>query len=129
MTYIATLIPEHGRVTVLFPDLPGCGTVGDTLDDALTLATEALGGHVEALREIGGVIPEPRSLARIRAEIDDPHITLVAVPLIEDRGTAKRVNISLDPGLLDAIDTAAKSRGMTRSAFLSSAARREIVGV
>jgi len=36
---------------------------------------------------------------------------------------------SFDPGLLDAIDDAAKSRGMTRSAFLASAARRELVGV
>jgi len=129
MTYIATLKPEGGRITVLFPDLPGCGTVGDTLDDALVLAAEALGGHVESLREIGGMIPVPRSLASVRAGIDDPDITLVAVPLIEDRGTARRVNISLDPGLLDAIDGAAKSRGMTRSAFLSSAARRELLGV
>jgi len=129
MTYIATLKPENGRITVLFPDLPGCGTVGDTLDEALVLAAEALGGHVESLREIGGTIPVPRSLSDIRAEIDNLDTTLVAVPLIEDRGTAKRVNISLDPGLLDAIDGAARSRGMTRSAFLSSAARRELLGV
>ena len=40
----------------------------------------------------------------------------------------KRVNISLDPGLLEAIDDAAKSRGMNRSAFLASAARKEIAG-
>lgn len=128
MTYIAMLKPEAGRITVLFPDLPGCGTVGDTLDEALVLAAEALGGHVESLREIGGIIPEPRPLSGIRAEVDDVDITLVAVPLIEDRGTAKRVNISMDPGLLDAIDRAARSRGMTRSAFLSSAARRELLG-
>ena len=38
----------------------------------------------------------------------------------------RRVNISLDYGLLQAIDDEAKRRGMTRSAFLSSAARNEI---
>jgi len=76
-----------------------------------------------------GVIPAPRSLASIRADVTDLDTTLVAVPLIEDRGTAKRVNISIDPGLLSAIDGAAKSRGMTRSAFLSSAARRELLGL
>jgi len=71
MTHIATLEPEDGRIIVLFPDLPGCGTVGDTLDEALVLAAEALGGHVESLREIGGAIPVPRSLPSIRAEVDD----------------------------------------------------------
>jgi predicted RNase H-like HicB family nuclease len=129
MTYIATLKPEDGRITVLFPDFPGCGTVGNTLDEVLALAAEALGGHVESLRDIGEAIPEPRSLSSIRAEIKDLDITFVAIPLIEDRGTTRRVNVSLDPGLLDAIDGAAKSRGMTRSAFLASAARRELVGV
>jgi metal-responsive CopG/Arc/MetJ family transcriptional regulator len=36
-------------------------------------------------------------------------------------------HISLDLGLLEAIDAAARERGQTRSAFLASAARREIV--
>jgi len=39
------------------------------------------------------------------------------VPLIQDRGSARRINVSLDPGLIEAIDEAAKDRGMTRSAF------------
>ncbi len=129
MAYIAILKPENGRVTVLFPDLPGCGTVGDTLDEALLLASEALGGHVECLREVGGTVPDPRPLSQVRAETVDPTVTLAAIPLIEDRGTARRVNVSFDPGLLEAIDAAAKSRKMTRSAFLSSAARRELIGV
>jgi len=48
------------------------------------------------------------------------------VPLIQDRGSARRINVSLDPGLIEAIDEAAKDRGMKRSAFLSNAARREL---
>ena len=40
----------------------------------------------------------------------------------------RRVDVSLDHGLLHAIDEEAKQRGMTRSAFLSSAARNEIEG-
>jgi metal-responsive CopG/Arc/MetJ family transcriptional regulator len=35
--------------------------------------------------------------------------------------------VSLDLGLLKAIDDEARSRGQTRSAFLASAARRELV--
>jgi hypothetical protein len=54
--------------------------------------------------------------------------TLAYVPLIVDLGSPKRVNISIDPGLLNAIDDAARPRGMNRSAFLASAARKEIAG-
>lgn len=48
---------------------------------------------------------------------------LAYVPLIIDGGSPRRVNVSPDPGLpepglLDAIDTEATRRGMTRAAFL-----------
>ena len=51
---------------------------------------------------------------------------LVLIPLLVDRGSSRRVNISLDRGLLEAIDDEARQRRMTRSAFLATAARREI---
>ena len=54
--------------------------------------------------------------------------TIAFVPLILDKGSPRRINVSLDVGLLRAIDEEAKRRGMTRSAFLSSAARNEIEG-
>ena len=50
------------------------------------------------------------------------------VPLVLDTGRAVRANLSLDAGLLDAIDEAAKAHGLTRSAFLASAAREKIEG-
>ena len=41
-------------------------------------------------------------------------------------GRAVRINLSLDAGTLAAIDEAANARGLTRSAFLASAAREKI---
>ena len=41
-------------------------------------------------------------------------------------GRSVKANISLDRGLLDAIDAAAKRVGVTRSGFLASAARDKI---
>jgi metal-responsive CopG/Arc/MetJ family transcriptional regulator len=38
-----------------------------------------------------------------------------------------RANISLDAGMLEAIDAAAKRRGVTRSAYLVSAAKQKIL--
>jgi hypothetical protein len=53
---------------------------------------------------------------------------VAAVPLLVDAGRTVRINISLDAGLVDAIDEAAAARGVTRSAFLASAARDKILG-
>ena len=45
---------------ISFPDFPGCVTQGDTLDDALRLAREALAFHVAGMRADGETIPTPR---------------------------------------------------------------------
>ena len=50
------------------------------------------------------------------------------IPLLLDRGSSRRVNVSFDRGLLEAIDDEARQRRMTRSALLATAARREIEG-
>ncbi len=115
---------------VSFPDFPGCVSVGDSIDEAIHRGTEALAFHVEGMIQDGEQIPEPRPVQDIEADPDlaewQDGAVICLVPLIFDRGSPRRVNISLDYGLLHAIDHEAKQRGMTRSAFLSSAARNEI---
>jgi hypothetical protein len=51
---------------------------------------------------------------------------LAIVPLLLAAGRPVRANLSIDAGLLAAIDEAAEARGLTRSAFLASAAREKI---
>ena len=115
---------------ISFPDFPGCVSVGATVDEAIRHGREALTFHVEGLSDEGEPIPPPRSIEAIKA---DPEIAdwrrgadIVLIPLLLDRGSSRRVNISLDRGLLEAIDDEARLRRMTRSAFLATAARREI---
>ena len=115
---------------ISFPDFPGCVSVGDTVDDAVRHGCEALAFHVEGLSDDGEPVPPPRPIEAIKA---DPELAawrrgadIVLVPLLLDRGSSKRVNISLDRGLLEAIDDEASRRRMTRSAFLSNAARHEL---
>jgi Ribbon-helix-helix protein, copG family len=70
----------------------------------------------------GRAIREPA-----RAEFaPDKGEVLVMVPLILDRGRPVRANISLDAGLLEAIDEEAERRGLTRSAFFTSAALEKV---
>jgi hypothetical protein len=53
---------------------------------------------------------------------------LAVVPLVIDSGGLARANLSIDEWMLTAIDEAARARGLTRSAFLVSAAREKIEG-
>ena len=132
MRYIAFIHKEDDSVYgVSFPDFPGCISAGDTLDEAVANASEALQGHVQMMEADGDEVPAARSLEEI---MRDPAIAeerdnaiLSAIPLIRDLGSTTRINVSLDLGLLKAIDEAASTRKQTRSAFLASAARRELV--
>ncbi len=131
MRYVALVHKDKdSSYGVSFPDFPGCVSAGNTVDEAVANAVEALAFHVQGLEADGDSVPSPRSIEDIRSEkslravLSDA--TFTYVPLIKDQGSARRINISLDPGLIEAIDEAAKDRGMTRSAFLSSAARREL---
>lgn len=109
---------------VTFPDLPGCFSAADRLEDVVRNAAEALDLWFEDQPET-----EPRDAAGIAGEHADDLAQgafLIAVPRVTREGKPVRVNISLDRGMLDAIDAAAADRNLTRSAFLAEAARNEI---
>ena len=50
--------PEEGGYTVRVPAVPGCVTEGDTLEEAIAMAREAIAGWLEAARQNGEPIPE-----------------------------------------------------------------------
>ena len=132
MRYVAFLHTDGDGWGISFPDFPGCASDGRTEDETLARGEEALGFHVEGMREDGEALPAPRSVAAIMADSSlagwRDSTVIAYVPLLLDRGSPRRVNVSLDPGLLDAIDHEARRRKMTRSVALPSAARAEIRG-
>lgn len=109
---------------VTFPGLPGCFSAADEIGDLLPNACEALDLWFEDTPEVA-----PLRLDQVKALCADDLARgafIVAVPLIHNSGKLARVNLSLDSGMLDAIDRAASERNLTRSAFLAQAARNEI---
>ena len=48
--------PEGGY-TVMVPSLPGCVTYGETIEEAIDMAKEAIELYIESLKEHGEVIP------------------------------------------------------------------------
>lgn len=117
---------------ISFPDVPGCISAGDTLEEVSVMGIEALAGHIRWLEADGDPVPTPRSLDDIMADPalaeDREGAILVAVPLVRDLGSTTRINVSLDLGLLNAIDAEARQRKQTRSAFIASAVRKELIG-
>lgn len=112
---------------VRFPDLDGCVSVGSTPDEAIALATEALRDVLAHKSGGGHDLPQTRSLAEVLASGElGPGDTTVLIPVLLDAGRSVRANVTFDAGLLSEIDRAAKSRALTRSAFLASAAREKI---
>jgi predicted RNase H-like HicB family nuclease len=61
--------PDHA-VGVWFPDLPGCFSAGDNLDDALRNAPEALELYLEDFITEGKPLPTARSLTELKNDPD-----------------------------------------------------------
>jgi predicted RNase H-like HicB family nuclease len=129
--YVALVDGKPGAYGLTVPDLPGCTSAAATIDEILRRATEAVRLWAEDALADGEKLPKPHSMEALRA---DPEVAaalaqgaaLAIVPLVLDAGRAAKANVWLDAGLLAAIDEAAAARGLTRSAFLASAAREKI---
>jgi predicted RNase H-like HicB family nuclease len=115
---------------VIFPEVPGCFSAGDTMDEALQNAVEALAFHFDGLEADGDPLPQPDSVEAILRDpkyAEDREGAIIAsVPLIRDLGSTARINVSLDLGLLEAVDGEARRRKQTRSAFIASAVKKEL---
>lgn len=49
---------EEGGFTVTVPSLPGCITYGENLDEAITMAKEAISLYIESLTAHGEPVPD-----------------------------------------------------------------------
>ena len=116
---------ETGTATsafgVIVPDFPGCFSAGDTLDEALSGAEEAVAAWIDAALDAGQAIPLPSSLDMLRDNPDYAGWTLgvVAVDpaLLDD--TTERVNITLPRRVLKRLDALARAAGESRSGFIA----------
>jgi predicted RNase H-like HicB family nuclease len=109
-----------------FPDLPCVFSAADEESDLTANAIEALRLWAE-----DEPLPEPSAYEDVISRDDvrqqlSGGAFLIRVPFIENDSRIVRANVTFEKGMLDAIDMAARERGLTRSAFLASAARREI---
>jgi predicted RNase H-like HicB family nuclease len=116
---------EPGTRTIAFgvvvPDLPGCFSAGDTLDEAMTNVEEAAALWIDAALDAGQPIPSPSPLdaLRKRREYRNWLFGLIGIDpaLLDD--TVERVNITLPRRVLKRIDSKAREAGESRSSYIA----------
>ncbi|MCX7904118.1 MAG: type II toxin-antitoxin system HicB family antitoxin [Caloramator sp.] len=89
---------DDDGISVEFPDLPGCFTCGDTIDEAYKNAKEALELHLYGMEKDNAPIPEPTPLDKIKIQKKQSIMLIEAwMPLVrsemENRAIKKTLTI------------------------------------
>ena len=131
MHYMAVFVPERGGGwSAFFPDLPGCATQGDDLEEAISMAVDALAGHTAVMRDYGERLPEPSSPEQIRRNkawseehgVEWGKAMVAPIAVRAPIGKPERVTVSIDSNVLRRIDAYADRNGLTRSSVLAAGA-------
>jgi len=107
---------------IVVPDLPGCFSAGDTMDEAIANAEEAAAAWIDATIDAGGAIPAPSALESIAAGAHFKGwsfgVINVSAAVMEDK--AERVNIVLPKRVLERLDAMAAAAGESRSGYIAT---------
>ena len=113
---------------VVVPDLPGCFSAGDTMEEAMVKAEEAIAAWIETALDTGQHIPKPSSVEALRKKHRKWKgwvwaVVKVDPAVLDDK--LERVNISLPRRVLHRLDALARAMGETRSEYIARMAMME----
>lgn len=119
--YPALIDGEEGAYGVVFPDIPGVGAMGHTIDEALLNAEDALRDYATEAERDGEELAVPSQFQSIETPNGNQ---LVSIPLVRPSGKSVRAGLTLEEGVAEFIDSEARRRGMTRKAYITWIVRR-----
>lgn len=126
MIYPAIFHPEEvGGYSVFFPDLLGCVTQGDTLEEALFMAEDALGIYLYSIKEDGKTAPPPSNPATIELSGQD-FVSLVIYDEVEYLKRTDSHSVKKTLTIPAWMDTLAREKHLNFSNVLQNAIRREL---
>lgn len=116
---------ENGAYSVLFPDLDGCYTCGDNLEDAIEMAEDALALNLYDREKTHEVIPAPSDMADITTNASE-FINYIACDTIEyqKRNSNKAVKKTLS--IPEWLNEEATARSINFSAVLQEALKARL---
>ena len=126
--YYAIFEETNEAFEVYFPDLRGCATFGETMEEAFEMAVDVLAGWLQESEP--QFIKEPSDFETIKSHYSNKDVFIMRIP-VDERikrmyEKKQRLNISIPASIVKKIDMAAKERGVNRSEFIAEATMRTI---
>lgn len=126
MQYVALFAEEKHGYTVEFPDIPGCVTCGDTLDEAVDHAHESLAAFAEEWTEEGRDMPTPTPKKALLAMPENKGRKAINIAVNGDGSDFEEFEVVMHTHLLERIEKYSREHGISPADFLAVAAREAI---
>lgn len=109
---------------VTVPDLPGCFSSGETIDQAIEASREAIECHLEGMITDGESIPVLKSIEERKKNplFKNAILALIDIDTSKLIGPSERINITVPKLVLNRMDAFAKRASLHRSTFIANAA-------
>lgn len=115
---------DNGEYVIRVPDVPGCVTTGDSLEDALDSIQDALAGCLCVLEDEGRPLPAPSAPASIAQE--GSTVVLVDVDLLRYREETDTRSVRKNVSMPAWMATLADRHQLNCSQLLQKAIRKEL---
>ena len=122
--YPAVFIPDTEGFTVEFPDLPGCVTQGDSLEEAFDMAEDAACGWVLTAIEDGEPVPAPSAIHAVGAQNGFVNYVLLDIGEYAKRYSTKAVKKTLT--IPEWLNRLAENKGINFSQELQAALKSRL---
>lgn len=126
MQFVALFEEEKRGYSASFPDFPGCTTCGDSLDEAVDHAHEALAMFVEEMLEAKKELPTPSKKKDLLRLPENKGKKAINVAVNGDGTDFEEVEVVMHAHLLARIEKYCRENGVSPADFLAIASREAI---
>ena len=123
--YPAIFTKEDDGYSVVFPDIDGCATCGNTLPEAMEMAEDALCLMLYDHEEDGDEIPVPSDIRRIDVD-ENSIVSLVCCDTVEYRKLYDNKAVKKTLTIPNWLNTLAERSGVNFSTVLQNALKQQL---
>lgn len=120
------LSEKRSGYCVVFPDLPGCITQGDSLEDALEMAVDAASGWILTSMEDGEQLPKPSNRSDITINTSDEFINYVSLDMEEYAKQYSKKSVKKTLTIPGWLNYAAERAGVNFSQVLQNGIKEQL---
>ena len=123
--FTAEAVVGRGSVyTVVFPDIRGCITEGDSLSEVIEMAREALAGCICSMQQRNEVVPDASSLEAVQSR--DGFVSLIDLDMFEYKRKTENRAVKRTVSLPLWLDTMAQDAGLNFSQTIQDALKERL---